>query len=174
MKRILAALISLTATAAVALEPDQVLITYEVKAGAHQLSGVSHQLEWQAQAIDGDRTQVRLRVPIASFQSEHPEFDAALRKAADAANNPYVVIEGIAKREGFEGTLELAGVARPIAIPLHIQSVQGSLIASASFNVDLAEYGLALPGAETRAKIEAIVRLVASPRAILAGGAVGR
>jgi polyisoprenoid-binding protein YceI len=169
-RRMILGLLALAATAAGALEPDQVQIAYELKIGSHQISGVSHAIEWQTETLDSDRVQVRLSVPIASFDSGHPEIDAAVRRALDAEHHPFAVLEGVALRDRLEGTLELAGVARPIAVRLHVERLDGSVIGAASFAVDLADYGLALPGVDRKVSVDAIVRLVASRNAVLAGG----
>ena len=68
-RRFLMAIFALAATAAGALESDQVLISYQLTMGTRQINGVSHELEWSFQAIDDDRAQVGVRVPIASFDS---------------------------------------------------------------------------------------------------------
>ena len=168
--RILTAAFALTATAAGALDLDQVQIAYELKVGAHQISGVSHALEWQALALDGERAQVRLRVPIDSFDSGHAEFDSALRKALDAEYHPFAQLEGIARDGRLDGTIELKGVVRPILVRLHVERLEGHLIAVASFGVDLREHGIVLENVDPHLSVEAVVRLTTSTNAVLAGG----
>lgn len=169
-RRFLMVIFALAATAAGALEPDQVLITYELKMGTGQVSGVSHQLEWSFQTLDEERARVRLRVPIDSFDSGHRDFDSALRKAVGSESHPLAQIEGIARPGRLDGTLDLAGVVRPITVRLHTEHVAGNLIAVGSLEIDLRDYGIALEGVDPHASIDLIARLVSSPSAVLAGG----
>src|ERR1700682_6856780 len=113
-RRLLMALFALAATAAGALEPDQVIITYELKMGTRQISGVSHELEWSFRALDDERAEVHLLVPIDSFDSGHRAFDSVLRKAIDSERHPFAQIEGIARQDRLGGRLDLAGVGRPV------------------------------------------------------------
>lgn len=170
-KRFLMALFfALAATAAGALEPDQVLVSYEMKVQGRQISGVSHELEWSFQALDQERAQVRVSVPIQSFDSGHPGFDSALRKAIDSGRHPLAQINGVARQGRLDGTLELAGVVKPVTILLRLEHVGGNIIAVASLAIDLRDYGIALEGAEPQMSIDLIARLVSSPNAVLAGG----
>ena len=168
--RLLIAVFALAASAAGALDADQVQISYDLKMGTHQISGVSHALEWQTAALDAERAQVRVRVPIDSFDSGHADFDSVLRKALDADHHPFVQIEGVARDGQLEGTLELAGVVRPIVVRLHLERVAVHLVAIASFTVDLRDHGIVLEGVDPRLSVEALVRLTTNPDAVLAGG----
>jgi polyisoprenoid-binding protein YceI len=169
-RRFLMAILALAATAAGALEPDQVLISYELKMGTRQISGVSHQLEWSVLPLDDERAQVRVRVPIDSFDSGHRDLDSVLRRAIDSERHPFAQIDGIARQGRLDGTLDLAGVVRPVTVRLHLERVAGNVIAVASLAIDLRDYGLAIEGVDPHASIEVIVRLVSSPSAVLAGG----
>jgi polyisoprenoid-binding protein YceI len=173
-RRLLMALFSLLATAAGATEPDQVLITYDLKMGSNEISGVSHELEWSFVALDHERGRMRLRVPVESFQSGHGDFDRALRKALDSERHPLVEIEGVASEGQLEGTLELAGAAHPVTVKLHLERGGGNIIAVASLQIDLREYGVSLEGVDPHMSIDAVVRLTSSPRAVVAGGYVRR
>jgi polyisoprenoid-binding protein YceI len=167
------ALFVLAATAAGAsTEPDQVLITYDLKMGQKEISGVSRELEWSFIALDEDRARMRLRVPIDSFQSGHSGFDSKLRKALDSEHHPMVEIEGVAREGQLDGTLELAGTARPVSVKLHLERVGGNVIAVASLEIDLRDYGVALEGVDPHMSVDALVRLSPSPKAVLAGGFV--
>lgn len=168
--RLLIAVFAFTATAAGALDLDQVQIAYELKMGTHQISGVSHSLEWQATALEAGQAQVRVRVPLDSFDSGHADFDSALRKALDAAHHPFAQIEGIARDGRLDGAIELAGVERPIEARLHVERLGSHLVAIASFTVDLRDHGIVLEGVDPRLSVEAVVRLTASPDAVVAGG----
>jgi hypothetical protein len=158
------------ATFAGALEPDQIQIAYELKMGTRQISGVSHELEWTVLAFDDRSAQVHLRVPIDSFDSGHPDFDSRLRAALDARQHPFAEIEGALRPGRLEGTLDLRGVKRPVSIHLTIERVAGNVIAAGSFAIDLSDYGVALEGVDPHASIDLVVRLVAAPGVVLAGG----
>jgi len=166
------ALFALLTTAAGAVEPDQVLITYDLKMGSKEISGVSRELEWSFMSLDQERGRMRLRVPVESFESGHGAFDQALRKAFDSEHHPLVEIEGVASEGRLEGTLELAGTARPVSVKLHLERVGGNVVAVASFEVDLRDYGVSLEGVDPHMSIDAVVRLSPSPRAVVAGGYV--
>ena len=170
LKRFPMALFALAATAAGALEPDQVQISYELKLGTRQISGVSHALEWSFWAIDAESAQVRLRVPVDSFDSGHGDFDSALQGALAAKEYPLVEVEGTVRDGLLDGTLSLRGVERPVSIRLGIQHLGGKVIAAGAFTIDLREYGVVLEGVEPIANIEVVVRLLAAPGAALAGG----
>ncbi len=164
------ALFALAATAAGALEPDQVLVTYELKMGTHQITGVSHQLEWAFQVLDDEHALVRVRVPVDSFDSGHSDFDSLWRRAIDSKRHPFAEIDGIARQGRLDGTLDLAGVVRPVSVLLHTERVAGNLIAVASLTIDLRDYGIALEGVDPQASIEMTARLAAAKDAVLAGG----
>jgi polyisoprenoid-binding protein YceI len=169
-RRFLMALFALLSTAAGALQPDQVLITYDLKMGDREISGASHEVEWSFMPIDQNRAQMRLRVPVESFQSGHGDFDAALRKAVDAKRHPTLEIEGIAREGRLDGTVEIAGTSRPIAVRLHLERAGGNLIAMASVTIDLRDYGVVLDGADPHMSIDALIRVPVNPDAVLAGG----
>jgi len=169
-RRFLMAILALAATAAGALEPDQVLIAYELKMGTRQISGVSRELEWSVLPLDDERAQVRVRVPIDSFDSGHRDLDSLLRRTIDSERHPFAQVDGIARQGRLDGTLDLAGVVRPVMVRLHLERVAGNVIAVASLAIDLRDYGIALEGVDPHASIEVIVRLVSSPNAVLAGG----
>ncbi len=169
-RRFLMAIFALAATAAGALEPDQVFITYGMKMGTRQVSGVSRELEWSFVALDDAHALMRVRVPIDSFDSGHDDFDSALRKAIGSDRHPFVQIDGIARQGQIDGTLELAGVSRPVSVRLHAERVAGNVIAVASLTIDLRDYGVAIDGVDPHVSFDAVVRLTASPEAVLAGG----
>lgn len=164
------ALFAVTASAAGATEPEQVVITYRVKTGAHEISGVSHELEWSVGALDEQRAQVRAIVPIDSFDSGHRDFDSALRSAIRSRRHPFAQLDGIAGGDRFDGTLELAGVVRPVAFQLHADRVGEKLIAIASLEIDLREYGVVVAGVDPRMSIDFVGTFTTTSGAVLAGG----
>jgi len=161
------------AGAAAADEPDQALISYEASiGGAKRISGVARSMEWSATAMTERSVAVQLRVPIASFDSGHPEFDSLLRAAMQAELYPFVEIEGIARGKRFEGTLRLHGVSRPLNVDITVDRAGGRLIASSSFFIELDDFGVSLPAVASRVAVEFLARISASPLAVVSGGAV--
>lgn len=158
------------AFAAAAVERPAVLTTYELRAGTRPISGVSRELEWLFVPVDGQRAQMKLRVPIDSFSSGDEKFDTAFRQAIDSRRHPDLVIIGIAGEGRLEGTLELGGVTREVDIRLNRQRAGGSVIAIASVAIDLRDFGVHLDGVEPRMSLEMVAGLVVSPDAVLAGG----
>ena len=120
-RKFLIALLALAAPAMAAgdvgLQPDQVLISYGLKAGGREISGVSRSLDWSLQAIDAKRGHLLLRVPVASFDSGHPRFDSLLRTALDESTYPYAELDGISSADRFEGMVTIHGVAKPVSVP---------------------------------------------------------
>jgi len=152
---------------------DQVLISYEAKVGPRQISGVSHTLQWSATALGPESVQVLLRVPLDSFDSGHSEFDALLRSTLQSERHPYLEVAGVVRAGSFDGTLTLRGVSRPLQLRLGLVHLdEGFLVANANFTVDLADFGLVLPGAGRQIAVDFVGRFRDEPRAVISGGAV--
>jgi polyisoprenoid-binding protein YceI len=169
-RRFLTALLVVAAKAAGALEPEEVLITYAMKRGGQQISVVSHELEWTFLMLDNQRAKMRVRVPIETLDSGDADFDSALRKAIGSTQHPLAQIEGIAKHGRLEGTLELAGVARPVTVHLHAERAPGGASAVASLAIDLRDYSIVLKGVDPHVEIAVIARFPVGANAVLAGG----
>jgi polyisoprenoid-binding protein YceI len=148
------------------VEADQVLVTYVAKKGPHQISGVSHSLEWSLVALESGDAHVQFRVPVASFDSGHSEIDSLLRKAVDTGRNPFVEVEGTVRDNVFEGTLTLHGRSRPLQAKLGIARSSDQLVAHVSFAIALDEFDVALAG------VDFIARLRAHPQAVITFGSV--
>ena len=162
--------IALLIALAAAAGPDQVFISYQVRSGGHEISGVSRSLAWSAEALTEGRQHLRLSVPVESFESGHPQFDAALLATLGGAQHPAIEVEGTVGGGRFDGTISLHGRSRASSFAVRTESVGEVTVASASFTIDLREYGVALPGVEPRVAVEVIARLVPNPAAVLAGG----
>jgi len=166
----LTALLLVAAKAAGALEPDEVLITYTMNRGGQQISAVSHELEWNFLMLDEHRARMQVRVPVDSFASGEADFDSALRKAIGSAKHPLAQIDGIARHGRLDGTLELAGVVRPVTVLLHSERAAGQAAAVASLAIDLRDYSIVLKGVDPRVEIAVIARFPVGANAVLAGG----
>lgn len=157
------------------VEQDQVLISYQVDFGRHQISGVSRRLEWSITASMDGSAEIRLQVPVDSFESGHPQLDQELRRAMgrDAA----IEIEGVAKMGRspvrFEGTVTLHGVRQPFHTELTLSRIGSRIAVRTAFSLDLASFGVARP-AEIGSKVDVdfAARLRIHPRAVISGGMV--
>jgi polyisoprenoid-binding protein YceI len=155
------------------LEPDQVLVTYQVPMGKHQLSGVSTQLDWTVTSMPDGSAQVQLSVPVPSFSSGHPQIDEALTRAL--GEQASIEVAGIAKPGSgpvhFDGTVTMHGKAQPFHTTLHLTRLGSRLAVRTSFAIDLDSFGIARP-AEFGAKVdvEFAARLRVHPRAVISGG----
>lgn len=168
-----------TSTERYDLEPDQLLLTYEAAFGKHQVSGVSRALEWSATTLLDGSAQVRLRVPVASFESGHARLDEELRRVIDANQYPIIEVEGTAKAGSlpirFEGTVTFHGVTRPLVASLSLTRMGARVAVRTSFTIDLKAFDVAPPAidatpVEDRIAVEFIARLRVHPRSVVSGG----
>jgi polyisoprenoid-binding protein YceI len=134
-----------------AIEDDQVFVGYQVALGRKQLSGVSHALAGSVIAAP-EEGQVRLRVPVASFESGLPAVDGALREALEAERFPAVEFEGRAAAVSgdeatlkFEGTLRLHGQERQVSIPVQVARDGKVAVVHFTFFISLDAYGVKHP-----------------------------
>lgn len=171
-RRWMIALLLALAGAAVADEADQAIVTYEIAAGPGSISGVSHEISWSATQIGSEATQVTVRVPVASFDSGHPEFDSRVREALQADRHPLVEVEGTVRGGRFSGTLTLRGVTNPLSAPVRIVRAGRQLVVDTSFAFDLAAFGVRSPSGRSRVTVDFVARVSADPRAVEAGGAL--
>ncbi len=172
MRKLPAVVVALLSGSAARAESDQVLVTYEAKVGATQISGVSHSLQWSAVALGPDSAQIQLRIPVESFDSGHPDFDALLRAAAQSDRHPFIEVEGVARGKSFVGTVTLRGVSRPLQVRIGVVHLDGRLVIDTAFPLELAEFGIVVPGAASKVAIEFVGRFPDEPRAVISGGAV--
>jgi polyisoprenoid-binding protein YceI len=159
------------------VEPDQVLVTYQVSFGRQQLSGISRSLDWSVSALPDGTAQVRLRVPIDSFESGHPGIDALLRAVAESDRHPAVELDGVVKANEFQGTIAFHGKAFPLTVPLTLSRIGSMVAVRTSFSLDLATFGIAPPAVdsqpiERRVEVSFAARLRVHPGAVTSGGVV--
>jgi polyisoprenoid-binding protein YceI len=170
--RLIVTLLLAFAGSAFGEEPDQVLVTYDAEVGGRRISGASHSLDWSASQLADDHAQVRLRVPVESFESGHAGLHSLLRSALQSARYPFIEVEGDARGDWFEGTLTMHGVSRPLAVRIAIVRAGTQFVARTSFAIDLDRFGIAVPSVGNRVTVEFVARLSATPRAVIAGGAL--
>jgi polyisoprenoid-binding protein YceI len=171
-RRLMIALLLAFAGAAVGEEADQAMVTYEIAAGPGRISGVSHAIFWSATQIADEATQVSVRVPVASFDSGHAQFDSRMREALQAVQHPFVEVEGTVSGGRFAGTLTLRGVTTPLSMPVRVVRTGRQLVVDTSFAFDLAQFGVGAPLARSRVTVDFVARVSADPRAIESGGAL--
>ena len=152
-------------------EPDQVIATYEVSVGRSRISGVSRTLQWTiGQGANGDAA-VRLEMTVDSFDSDHPEVDAAIRRAMAAARFPTVRIEGIARDAKLVGTITMHGVSRPLTATLVQSRVENKLLLRTSLSLSFRAFGVTPPPQMGDAvDVTVLALLSVRPEAVLSGG----
>lgn len=165
-------LMTLAASARADGSRDQALITYTATVGLGQFSGVSRSLEWSADPLAGGGHHVRLRVPLASFDSGYRDFDARMRAALEVEQHPFAEVEGRVRDGRFEGTLALRGVPRPFSRNVEVVFMGSQLMAHVSFTISLDDFGIAHLGIDPTVTMDFVAVLSANPRAVIAGGAV--
>ena len=146
-----------------ALEDDQVFVGYQVAVGKKQVSGVSHALAGSV-ATSPDGTQVRLRVPVASFSTGFTPADVAVRSALEADKFPAIEFEGRAPATSsddathpFEGLVRLHGVERPLSVPVKVVRDGKLAFVHLSFTLQLSAFGVSRPsiaGAQLADQVE--------------------
>ena len=134
-----------------ALEDDQVFVGYQVAVGKKQVSGVSHALAGSV-AASPDGTQVRLRVPVASFSTGFTPADLAVRTALESDKFPVVEFEGRAPATSsddamhtFQGTVRLHGVEQQLSVPVKVVRDGKLAFVHLSFNLQLSSFGVSRP-----------------------------
>jgi polyisoprenoid-binding protein YceI len=171
-RRLMIALLLAVAGAAVGEEADQAMVTYEIAAGPGRISGVSHSISWSATQLGAGAAQVSVRIPIASFDSGHPQFDSRMREALQADQHPFVEVEGTVRGGRFDGLLTLRGMTRPLSMPIQMVRAGRQLVVDASFAFNLAQFGVGGPSARSRVVVDFVARVSADPRAVESGGAL--
>src|SRR4051812_14438619 len=105
-----------------AVEADQVMVTYQAALGPQQLSGVSRGLSGAVDEQPGGALKVHLSVPVASFSSGTAGVDALFARTLDGEQFPDVTFEGesaSSRKSGqftvsVSGTLTIRGVAQRV------------------------------------------------------------
>ncbi len=168
---LLLALVLAAIGAAHSEEPDQVLVTYENE-GDRPIVGVSRSMHWSATQVADGAARIEARVPIDSFASGDPKIDSIVRAALRSGRYPFAEVEGVLRLSGFEGTIALGGLQRPLRMPVTIDHDGAQLIVRTSFAIDLPDFEATVPSLGPRLKIAVLARVSADPAAIIAGGAL--
>lgn len=139
--------------------------------GTCRFGALSFDVGNATQIADG-AAQVSVRVPVASFDSGHAEFDSRVRDALQADQHQFVEVEGTVRGGRFSGTLTLRGVTNPLSMPVRIVRAGRQLVVDTSFAFDLARFGVGAPSGRSRVTVDFVARVSADPRAVEAGGAL--
>ena len=157
-----------------ALEDDQVFVGYQVSVGKKQLSGVSHALSGSV-AVAPEGAQVKLKVPVASFESGLAVADAALRGALEEGRFPAIEFEGRADATSsddatlqFKGTLRLHGVEQAVTVPVKVIRDGRLAFVHLTFGVSLDAFGVARPAVAgvtvgDKVEVQVVTRLHSLP-----------
>ena len=153
-------------------DAGQVRVTWRAAPGETRASGSSRSAEWSRLSLAGGDSQVRFRIPVASFSSGDPAQDAKARALLEAGRHPYLELDGVVHGLRFEGTITLRGVARRLAMGLELLQQGQHLTTRAAFKVDLREFGLAADSECTEMEFELFARLPANRQVAISGGAI--
>ena len=157
-----------------ALEDDQVFVGYQVAVGKKQVSGVSHALSGSVSVLP-EGAQVRLKVPVASFDSGLAVADAALRGALEDGRFPAVEFEGRAEATSsddatlqFKGTLRLHGVEQTVTLPVKVVRDGRLAFVNLTFGLSLDSFGVTRPSfagvtVGDRVEVQVVTRLHSLP-----------
>ena len=162
MKRLIVLTLAALAVAAAALagtssrlavEADQVMVTYQTALGAQQLTGVSRGLVGGVDEQPGGGLKIRLSVPVASFESGTAGVDALFVRTLEGQKFPDVVFEGesAASRKSGQftvsvtGTLTVHGVSQRLTVPVKVLRDGKTLFVKTAFPVELSGHGVAAP-----------------------------
>src|SRR6476620_8089651 len=78
------------------VKPDASHVTYHIVHKLHRVDGVSKKVEGRARLQAAGPTQVAIRVPVDSFDSNNVNRDAHMKEAVEAARYPLVEIKAVA------------------------------------------------------------------------------
>jgi hypothetical protein len=162
----LTVLFFLAASAAGAAQAQQARIEFHLDSADRHIQGVAREVDWSMVALDDGGFVVHLVAPAGSLVSTDAEFDAALRKALDPQNHPYIEVRGIARQGHFEGTLSVGDVEKPLSLAIESSHADGFLVATVKAEVQPSKCGVALPDST----LTVTFRVPASGNAVLAGG----
>lgn len=157
-----------------AVEADQVLVTYQVALGPKQLAGVSRGLAGGVDEQPGGGLKIHLSVPVSSFESGTPGVDALFARTLEARKYPDVVFEGespASRKTGqftvnVIGTLTVHGVAQRVAVPVKVLRDGKTIFVKAAFPVELGAHGVAAPsigGASVSSRVQIEVHALLRP-----------
>ena len=157
-----------------ALEDDQIFVGYQVSVGKKQVSGVSHALSG-AVSVAPDGALVKLKVPVASFDSGLAVADSALRAALEEGRFSTIEFEGRAAASSsdeatlqFKGTLRLHGVEQAVTVPVRVVRDGRLAFVNLTFGISLDAFGISRPSLAgvtvgDRVEVQVVSRLHSLP-----------
>ena len=153
-------------------ETTEVLVTWHGASGETQASGSSHALEWSRLTLACGDSEVRFRVPVASFSSDNAELDAKVSQAIEAKRFPFLQLAGTIHEAHFEGSLTIHGVTRPLSMEISLSQRGQTLTTRASIPIDVRDFGMTFDEAGPLVVLELFARLPVNPQVVVSGGAV--
>ncbi len=140
------------------VKTDVSSVTYHVVHKLHKVDGVSKKVDGRARVQVGGPTQVAIRVPIESFDSDNVNRDAHMKEVAEAARYPYVevkaVADGVAIPTSFPATVQkswkaqvsLHGVTQTMDLPVTVTfEAADRIVATTSFQISFDAYKIERP-----------------------------
>jgi hypothetical protein len=133
-------------------------VTYHVVHKLHKVDGVSKKVEGRAKIVPGGPTQVAIRVPIESFDSDNVNRDAHMKEVTEAAKYPTVEVkalgDGIALpatfpaeiKKSMKAQVNFHGITQNIDVPVTIKfEAADKVIVTTSFSLSLDAYKVERP-----------------------------
>ncbi|MGZ6142300.1 MAG: YceI family protein [Myxococcales bacterium] len=152
---ICAALVAAAAEAPQTFDLRAGTLTYAVVHKLHQVKGSTHAVEGRALLKPDGTLRVQVRAKIASFDSGNGNRDEHVREVTHEPAHPFVQVKGSAKGLPvplaapadftLEATLELNGVQKQQAIPVHLEPKDGAVRAKFSFPISLDAFRVERP-----------------------------
>jgi polyisoprenoid-binding protein YceI len=90
----------------------------------HTFTGVTHDLQGAARILPDGTTQLQIRAPVVSFDSDNGNRDAHMKETVEAAKYPEIAVKCLAKLTGptsqkatFDCDINLHGVSEKVSVP---------------------------------------------------------
>ena len=140
------------------VKTDASVVTYHVVHKLHKVEGVSKHVDGRARIQAGGPTQVAIRVPIESFDSQNVNRDEHMKEVTEAAKFPNVeikaVADGVAIPSSFPSTIQKTwkaqischGVTQTMDIPVTVKfEAADRAVATTSFQIGFDAFKIERP-----------------------------
>ncbi len=156
------------------VKTDASSVTYHVVHKLHKVDGVSKKVDGRARMQVGGPTQVGLRIPIESFDSDNVNRDAHMKEVTEAARYPNVevklVADGVAMptsfpsivQKTFKAQVTVHGITQAMDIPVAVKFESATrVLATAAFAISFDAFKIERPSLMF-VKVEDAIKLEAS------------
>ena len=156
------------------VKTDASSVTYHVVHKLHKVDGTSKKVDGRARVQSGGATQVAIRVPIESFDSQNVNRDEHMKEVAEAARYPNVelkaVAEGLTIPSSFPSTVQktwkaqvtMHGVTQTMDIPVTVKfEAADRVVATTSFQIGFDAFKIERPSLMF-VKVEDAIKIEAS------------